>query len=97
MLLRGVPQKNAQCQRGGWSKSAAGSHEARGKTIGIIGYGHIGTQVGVLAEELGMHALYQEIENKLSMGNERKATGLSDRLARRDVATQHVPETPARH
>src|SRR5690606_11264726 len=48
MLLRGVPQKNALCHRGGWSKSAAGSHEARGKTIGIVGYGHIGTQVGVL-------------------------------------------------
>jgi D-3-phosphoglycerate dehydrogenase len=53
MLMRGIPQKNAQCHRGGWSKSAAGSHEVRGKTLGIVGYGHIGTQVGVLAEGAG--------------------------------------------
>ncbi|MFC3715869.1 phosphoglycerate dehydrogenase [Luteimonas soli] len=95
MLLRGVPQKNAQCHRGGWSKSAAGSHEARGKTIGIIGYGHIGTQVGVLAEALGMHVLFHDIETKLSLGNARAATGLDDLLARSDVVTLHVPETPA--
>ncbi len=95
MLLRGIPQKNAQCHRGGWSKSAAGSHEARGKTIGIVGYGHIGTQVGVLAEALGMQVLFHDIETKLSLGNAHPAADLDDLLARSDVVTLHVPETPA--
>ena len=95
MLMRGIPQKNAQCHRGGWSKSAAGSHEVRGKTVGIIGYGHIGTQVGVLAEALGMHVLFHDIETKLSLGNARPAIGLDDLLAQSDVVTLHVPETPA--
>ena len=95
MLMRGVPQKNAECHRGGWSKSALGSHEVRGKTLGIIGYGHIGTQVGVLAESLGMHVLFHDIETKLSLGNARAAAGLDDLLQRSDVVTLHVPETPA--
>ncbi|KPN20258.1 3-phosphoglycerate dehydrogenase [Xanthomonas sp. Mitacek01] len=95
MLLRGIPQKNAQCHRGGWSKSALGSHEARGKTLGIVGYGHIGTQVGVLAEALGMQVLFHDIETKLSLGNARAAASLEDLLARSDVVTLHVPETPA--
>ena len=95
MLLRGVPRKNAMCHRGGWAKSAAGSHEARGKTLGIVGYGHIGTQVGVLAEALGMHVLFHDIETKLSLGNARPAVDLDDLLARSDVVTLHVPETPA--
>ncbi|GAA4868256.1 phosphoglycerate dehydrogenase [Luteimonas vadosa] len=95
MLLRGIPQKSAQCHRGGWSKSAEGSHEARGKTIGIVGYGHIGTQVGVLAESLGMQVLFHDIEAKLSLGNARAAADLADLLARSDVVTLHVPETPA--
>jgi D-3-phosphoglycerate dehydrogenase len=95
MLMRGIPQKNAECHRGGWSKSAAGSHEVRGKTLGIIGYGHIGTQVGVLAEALGMHVLFHDIETKLSLGNARPAIGLDDLLTQSDVVTLHVPETPA--
>ncbi|HZF97147.1 MAG TPA: phosphoglycerate dehydrogenase [Pseudoxanthomonas sp.] len=95
MLMRGIPQKSAQCHRGGWSKSAAGSHEARGKTLGIIGYGHIGTQVGVLAEGIGMHVIFHDIETKLSLGNARSAAGLADLLERSDVITLHVPETPA--
>ncbi len=95
MLLRGIPQKNAECHRGGWNKSALGSHEARGKTLGIVGYGHIGTQVGVLAESLGMQVLFHDIETKLSLGNARSATSLEDLLARSDVITLHVPETPA--
>ena len=95
MLMRGIPQKNAECHRGGWSKSAAGSHEVRGKTLGIIGYGHIGTQVGVLAESLGMHVIFHDIEAKLSLGNARAAAGLDDLLERSDVVTLHVPETPA--
>ncbi len=95
MLTRGIPQKNAECHRGGWSKSAAGSHEVRGKTLGIIGYGHIGTQVGVMAEALGMQVLFHDIETKLSLGNARSATSLDDLLARSDVVTLHVPETPS--
>lgn len=95
MLVRGIPQKNAECHRGGWSKSAAGSHEVRGKTLGIIGYGHIGTQVGVLAEALGMQVIYHDIETKLALGNAQPAASLEDLLARADVVTLHVPETPA--
>ena len=95
MLLRGIPQKNALCHRGGWTKSALGSYEARGKTLGVIGYGHIGTQVGVLAEGLGMQVIFHDIETKLSLGNARAAAGLDDLLERSDVVTLHVPETPA--
>ncbi|MHC9085802.1 phosphoglycerate dehydrogenase [Luteimonas sp. RIT-PG2_3] len=95
MLTRGIPAKNAECHRGGWSKSAAGSHEVRGKTLGIIGYGHIGTQVGVLAESLGMHVLFHDIESKLSLGNARAAISLDELLSRADIVTLHVPETPA--
>jgi D-3-phosphoglycerate dehydrogenase len=95
LLLRGIPQKNAECHRGGWSKSAAGSHETRGKVLGIVGYGHIGTQVGVLAESLGMQVIFHDIEAKLSLGNARAATDLDELLARSDVVTLHVPETAA--
>lgn len=95
MLLRGVPQKNALCHRGGWTKSAAGSFEARDKVLGIVGYGHIGTQVGVLAESLGMRVIFHDIESKLSLGNARAANSLDDLLERADVVTLHVPETPA--
>ncbi len=92
LLLRGIPQRNAECHRGGWSKSATGSHETRGKVLGIVGYGHIGTQVGVLAEALGMQVIFHDIETKLSLGNARAAADLSDLLARADVVTLHVPE-----
>ncbi len=95
MLLRGIPQRNAQCHRGGWSKSAAGSYEARGKVLGVIGYGHIGTQVGVLAESLGMRVIFHDVETKLALGNAQAAAGLHDLLQRADVVTLHVPETPA--
>ncbi|WNL45233.1 phosphoglycerate dehydrogenase [Dyella sp. BiH032] len=95
MLLRGIPQKNALCHRGGWTKSAAGSYEVRDKVLGIVGYGHIGTQVGVLAEALGMRVIFHDIETKLSLGNARAAGSLDDLLERADVVTLHVPETPA--
>ena len=95
LLMRRVPERNAQCHRGGWSKSAEGSYEVRGKTLGIIGYGHIGTQVGVLAESLGMHVLFQDIEPKLALGNAAPAHDLDDLLARSDVVTLHVPQTAA--
>ncbi len=93
MLARGIPQKNAECHRGGWSKAATGSHEVRGKTLGIIGYGHIGTQVGVLAEALGMRVIFHDIETKLALGNAQPAAGLDDLLTCADIVTLHVPET----
>lgn len=95
MLLRGIPHRNALCHRGGWAKSAARSYEARDKVLGIVGYGHIGTQVGVLAESLGMHVLFHDIENKLTLGNAHAAANLDDLLERSDVITLHVPQTPA--
>ncbi|MDR1074900.1 MAG: phosphoglycerate dehydrogenase [Xanthomonadaceae bacterium] len=95
MLKRGIPQKSAECHRGGWSKSAIGSHEVRGKTLGIVGYGHIGTQIGVLAESLGMHVLFYDIETKLSLGNAHSVDSLDELLTRADMVTLHVPETPA--
>jgi D-3-phosphoglycerate dehydrogenase len=95
MLLRGIPQKNALCHRGGWTKSASGSFETRDKVLGIVGYGHIGTQVGVLAEGLGMRVIFHDIEAKLSLGNARAVHSLDELLERADVVTLHVPETPA--
>ena len=97
MLLRGIPHKNAVQHRGGWEKSAAHSYEARGKTLGIVGYGHIGTQIGVLAEHLGMSVLYYDIEPKLALGNARPVASLEALLAAADVVSLHVPETPATH
>ncbi|HZX72342.1 MAG TPA: phosphoglycerate dehydrogenase [Rhodanobacter sp.] len=95
MLLRGIPQKNAQCHRGGWAKSASGSFETRDKVLGIVGYGHIGTQVGVLAESLGMRVIFHDIETRLALGNARAVSSLDELLQRSDVVTLHVPETPA--
>jgi D-3-phosphoglycerate dehydrogenase len=93
LLMRRVPERNAECHRGGWAKSAEGSFEVRGKTLGIVGYGHIGTQVGVLAESLGMHVLYHDIEPKLALGNAVPVRDLDDLLARSDIVTLHVPQT----
>jgi D-3-phosphoglycerate dehydrogenase len=97
MLLRGIPHKNAVLHRHGWVKSAAGANEARGKTLGIVGYGHIGTQVGVLAEQLGMQVVFFDIETKLPLGNSRQLPTLQALLAVSDVVTLHVPETPQTH
>lgn len=93
LLLRRIPEKNLQAHRGTWTKSAKDSFEARGKTLGIVGYGHIGSQVGVLAESMGMHVLYHDIEPKLALGNARPANGLGQLLRESDVVTLHVPET----
>ena len=95
LLMRRIPERNAECHRGGWAKSAEGSYEVRSKTLGIVGYGHIGTQVGVLAEALGMHVLFHDIEAKLALGNAVAARDLDDLLARSDIVTLHVPQTPA--
>ncbi|MCO5100193.1 MAG: phosphoglycerate dehydrogenase [Burkholderiaceae bacterium] len=95
MLMRGIAQKNAKLHRGGWDKSAANSWEVRGKVLGIVGYGHIGTQIGVLAEQLGMSVVFHDIESKLPLGNARQAASLEEVLRLADVVTLHVPQTPA--
>ncbi len=94
MLLRGIPQRNAMCHRGGWVKTAEGSREVRGKRLGIVGYGHIGTQIGLLAEGIGMRVSYYDIDSKLALGNARATVSLDLLLEGSDVVTVHVPETP---
>ncbi|KDM92649.1 phosphoglycerate dehydrogenase [Photobacterium galatheae] len=93
LLLRGIPEKNAKAHRGEWLKSADTSFEARGKKLGIIGYGHIGTQLSILAENLGMDVYFYDIENKLTLGNATQVDTLSELLNKADVITLHVPET----
>lgn len=93
LMMRGIPQKNAAAHRGEWLKSAAGSTEARGKTLGIIGYGHIGTQLGILAENLGMQVRYFDIATKLPLGNAEAAASLHQLLNQCDIISLHVPET----
>lgn len=94
MLLRGIPAKNAAAHRGEWQKSATNSNEARGKTLGIIGYGHIGTQLGILAEGIGMRVRFYDVENKLTLGNAEQEADLKQLLNNSDVISLHVPETP---
>ncbi|MDN4504048.1 phosphoglycerate dehydrogenase [Alteromonadaceae bacterium BrNp21-10] len=94
LLLRGIPEKNAKAHRGEWDKSAVGSFEARGKTLGIIGYGHIGTQLSILAEHLGMRVQFYDVEDKLVLGNSTQVKSLTELLKTSDVVTLHVPETP---
>jgi D-3-phosphoglycerate dehydrogenase len=94
LLLRGIPERNALAHRGVWRKTLGGSREARGKTLGIVGYGHIGTQVGLLAEGLGMRVFFHDIETKLSLGNAAPVPTLDRLLERADAVTLHVPETP---
>jgi D-3-phosphoglycerate dehydrogenase len=93
ILLRGIPAKNAKAHRGEWDKSAVGSYEARGKTLGIIGYGHIGTQLSILAEHLGMRVQFYDIEDKLVLGNSIQLKSLKQLLNTSDIVSLHVPET----
>jgi D-3-phosphoglycerate dehydrogenase len=97
LLLRGIPARNAAAHRGKWVKSARGAREARGKTLGIIGYGHIGTQVGVLAESLGMNVLFYDITPQLALGNARPMPTMAALLEASDIITLHVPKTPETH
>lgn len=97
MLLRRIPEKNAACHRGEWQKSANGAFEVRGKTLGIIGYGHIGTQLGILAEQLGMQVVFYDTDEKLSLGNARQLNTLKALLQQSDIVTLHVPQTPDTH
>jgi D-3-phosphoglycerate dehydrogenase len=95
LLLRGIPEKNAVSHRGGWMKSAVGSFETRGKRLGIVGYGSIGTQLSVLAESLGMEVCFYDIITKLPLGNARQVKSLEELLSTCDVISLHVPETPS--
>ncbi|REH40402.1 D-3-phosphoglycerate dehydrogenase [Paraperlucidibaca baekdonensis] len=95
LLLRGIPEKNAMVHAGGWSKSAEGSYEARGKTLGIVGYGSIGSQLSVLAESLGMHVIYFDTLTKLPLGNARQVTSMDELLNTADVVSLHVPDVPS--
>jgi D-3-phosphoglycerate dehydrogenase / 2-oxoglutarate reductase len=93
MLIRRIPDKNKAAHEGIWMKDAKGSYELRGKTLGIIGYGNIGSQVSVLAESLGMKVIFYDVETKLPLGNAEDAKSLKELLSRADVVTLHVPET----
>lgn len=93
LLLRGVPEKNAAAHRGGWLKSATNAYEIRGKTLGIVGYGHIGTQVSILAEAMGMQVRFYDVVRKLALGNARACDSLEELLSVSDVVTLHVPDT----
>jgi len=95
LLLRGIPEKNAVAHRGGWLKSATNSFEIRGKKLGIIGYGSIGTQLSVLAENLGMQVYFYDVVTKLPLGNAQQVGSLTELLGMADIVTLHVPETAA--
>ncbi len=93
-LYRRLADKSAEMHAGRWDKSSEGAHEVRGRTLGIVGYGRIGTQVSVLAEAMGMRVIYHDIVPKLPMGNARPTRTLAELLEHADVVTLHVPETP---
>jgi D-3-phosphoglycerate dehydrogenase / 2-oxoglutarate reductase len=93
MLIRRIPDKNKAAHEGVWMKDAKGSFELRGKTLGIIGYGNIGSQVSVLAEAMGMKVLFYDAETKLPLGNATDGKTLKEVLSKSDIVTLHVPET----
>jgi len=95
VLLRGIAQRNAAAHRGEWFKSAENAYEIRGKTLGIVGYGSIGSQLSVLAESLGMQVIFYDVVTKLPLGNARQVASLDQLLELSHVVTLHVPETPA--
>lgn len=92
-LIRGIPEKNYFAHNGKWLKEAKNSFEVRGKNIGIVGYGHIGSQVSILAESLGMNVYYYDIVKKLNLGNAKACGSLDELLQVSDIVTLHVPET----
>jgi D-3-phosphoglycerate dehydrogenase len=95
MLSRQVFQRSWAAHEGEWLKSADGAHEVRGKTLGIVGYGHIGTQLSVLAEAMGLRVVYHDIVSKLPLGNARALDSLDDLLGMADYVSLHVPDTEA--
>ena len=96
LLLRGIPEKNHKVHNGSWPKTAKASYEARGKTLGIVGYGSIGSQVSVLAESLGMNVIYYDVITKLPLGNANQVP-MQYLLSHADVISLHVPELPTTH
>jgi D-3-phosphoglycerate dehydrogenase / 2-oxoglutarate reductase len=94
MLIRKISDKNAAAHRGVWQKDAKGSFELRGKTLGIIGYGNIGSQVSVLAEAFGLNVIYYDVVTKLPLGNAKQIRDLNELLAHSDIVTLHVPSDP---
>lgn len=95
MLMRRVPEKSTLAHQGIWRKTASGAHEVRGRTLGIVGYGHIGSQLSVLAEAIGMRVCYFDIVDKLALGNAHPVRSLGELLAAVDAVSLHVPDTPA--
>jgi D-3-phosphoglycerate dehydrogenase len=95
MLMRGIPEKNAKAHRGEWLKSASDAFEVRGKTLGIIGYGNIGSQISVMAESLGMRVSFYDTVTKLPLGNAEQVRDLPSLLAQSDIVSLHVPDTEA--
>ncbi len=95
LLLRGIPEKNALLHRGIWQKAAKGSFETRGKKLGIVGYGNIGSQLSVLAESMGMKVYLYDVVNKLPLGNATQVGSLKELMSECDVVSLHVPETEA--
>jgi D-3-phosphoglycerate dehydrogenase len=95
MLVRRIPDKNKAAHNGIWLKEARGSYELRGKTLGIIGYGNIGSQLSVLAEALGMKVIFYDIETKMPLGNAIAKTSIKDVVSKADVVSLHVPELPS--
>lgn len=93
-LSRQLGDRNTQAHLGTWVKSAEGNHEVRGKTLGIIGYGHIGSQLSVLAESMGLQVIFYDIVKKLPLGNAKSMRTLEDVLSHSDFVSLHVPETP---
>ncbi|MDR3680090.1 MAG: phosphoglycerate dehydrogenase [Flavipsychrobacter sp.] len=95
MLIRRIPEKNRLAHDGVWAKDASNSHELRGKTLGIIGYGNIGSQVSVMAEAMGMKVIYFDTQKKLPLGNAHAAAGLADLLQQSDIVSIHTPANAA--
>ena len=95
MLIRKIPDKNKAAHKGIWLKDSSGSHELRGKTLGIIGYGNIGSQVSVLAEALGMKVIFYDVETKMPLGNAEDKSSLKELIRLSDVVTLHVPDLPS--
>ena len=95
LLLRGIPEKNAKAHRGQWFKSAHQSFEVRGKKLGVVGYGSIGSQLGIMAEAMGMKVCFYDALTKLPLGNAQQIATLHGLLARSDVVSLHVPDTQA--
>jgi D-3-phosphoglycerate dehydrogenase / 2-oxoglutarate reductase len=97
MLLRRILPRSSAAHKGGWDKSATDSHEVRGRTLGIVGYGNIGSQLSTLAEGMGMKVIYYDHTDRLRHGNTEPVENLHDLLVQSDIVSLHVPETPATH